>query len=169
MTEKLSLKQIKSEINQRAAKIDAPQSLLPTYGRSIDGAHPHIEVDARGYHYVIAERGQEKSRVTTTELGELLFEVFEDITFSIACQYELKHRIEGQDFRRLLFHYQEALLSRLSPEWAEKEAREHERILHNHPYDDQAVERLNFSQTLREQGLSPEEAWKQACGKYPLP
>ena len=104
MTEKLSLEQIKAEINQQAARIDVPQSLLPTYGRSIDGAHPHIEVDARGYHYVIVERGQENSRVTTVELEELLFEVFEDITFSIACQYELKHRIEGQDFRRLLFH-----------------------------------------------------------------
>ncbi|HSL44574.1 MAG TPA: Imm63 family immunity protein [Anaerolineales bacterium] len=168
MREQLSLNGIKSEIDRLAAKIEAPKSLLPTYGHSIDGAHPHIEVDARGYHYIVVERGQEDSRVTTTSLDELLFEVFKHITFSLACQYELKHRIEGQDFRRLLFRYQEALLSMLSSEWAEREAREHERILQNYPYDDQAIERANFSKTLREQGLSPELAWKQACEKFPL-
>jgi hypothetical protein len=52
-----SLREIKSEVDRFAKKIRAPESLLPTYGHTRDAARPHIEVDARGYHYVIVERG----------------------------------------------------------------------------------------------------------------
>lgn len=169
MPENLALDKIKAEVERLAAKIEAPRALLPTYGYSMDGAHPHIEVDARGYHYVIRERGQENSRITTTELEELLYHVFEHVTFSLAVKYELTHRVEGQDFRRLLFQYQVALLSMLSAKWAEREAREHERILQQDPFDDEAIARMNLAKSLREQGLSPELAWKKAGERYPLP
>ncbi|HEX5808543.1 MAG TPA: Imm63 family immunity protein [Anaerolineales bacterium] len=169
MSERLSLIEIKSEIDWLAAMIKAPPDVLPTYGYSNDGAHPHIEVDARGYHYVVRERGQETDRVTTTELQELLYHVFEHVTFSLACQYELRHRVEGQDFRRLLFRYQVALLTMLSAEWAEREAHEHEHILERFPYDDLAIARVDLAKMLREQGLTPEAAWMKACEEYPLP
>lgn len=163
-----SLDDVKAEVERLAAKIDAPHSLLPTYGYSIDGAHPHIEVDALGYHYVVRERGQEISRVTTAELDELLYHVFEHVTFLLACQYELKHRVQAPDFRRLLFRYQVALLSMISAEWAEREAREHERILGRFPFDDLAIARADLAKSLREQGLAPEAAWAGACEQYPL-
>jgi hypothetical protein len=142
---------------------------LPTFGYSTDGAHPHIEVDARGYHYIVIERGEELSRVTTSDLDELLYCVFKDVTFELAGIYELKHRVENQDSRRLMFKRQVELLSILSPKWGEMKAREHERILAQHPYDDWAGVRAELAKTLREQGLSPEAAWKRACEKYPLP
>ena len=169
MSKIFSLLEIKSEIDRLADLIGAPNNLLPTYGHSIDSAHPHIEVDSRGYHYIVRERGQETSRETTAELDELLYHVFKHITFSLACKYELSRRIEGQDFRRLLFRYQVALLSMISPEWAKREAREHERILQIYPYDDLAIARVELAKTLKEQGLSPEAAWVRACEKYPLP
>lgn len=131
-----SLDEIKSDIDRLAAQIGAPEDVLPTYGYSEDGARPHIEVDLGGYHYVIVERGQEISRVTTHELDELLYYVFEAVTFALACQYELKHRVKNQDFRRLLFRRQIELLSILSSKWAEIEARDHERILRQHPFQD---------------------------------
>ena len=169
MPDQHSLDEIRAQVNRLAARIEATQSLLPTYGSSIDGAHPHIEVDARGYHYVVRERGQETDRVTTNEFDELLYHVFKHVTFSLACQYELRHRVEGQDFRRLLFRYQVALLSMLSPDWAEREAHEHEHILESFPYDDLAIARVDLARTLRKQGLVPEVAWRQACDRYPLP
>lgn len=169
MPQQYSLHEIKSQVDRLADQIEAPHSLLPTYGHSLDGAHPHIEVDALGYHYVVRERGQETDRVTTAELEELLYHVFKDVTFSLACQYELRHRVEGQDFRRLLFGYQVALLSMLSAEWAERETHEHEHILESFPYDDLAIARVDLAKMLREQGLTPETAWLQACEKYPLP
>jgi len=49
----LTLDAIKSEVDRLAAKIGASGYILPTYGRSEDLARPHIEVDSRGYHYVV--------------------------------------------------------------------------------------------------------------------
>ena len=132
-----TLPEIEAEINRLAAKVGASGYTLPTYGRTEDGARPHIEADSRGYHYVVVERGQELRRNTTSDLDELLYHVFESVTFSLACDYERAHRIAGQDFRRQLFALQVELLSSLSPTWAEREASDHQRILHQHPFNDQ--------------------------------
>jgi hypothetical protein len=169
MSQKYTLDEIKAEVNRLAALINASASMLPTYGYSDDGARPHIEVDARGYHYVVRERGEELSRLTTFDFDELLYDVFRDVTFHLAGKYELKQRVENQDSRRLIFKHQIELLSKLSPKWGEMNAQEHERILEGHPYDDQANIRAELAKTLREQGLSPEAAWKKACDQYPLP
>ena len=169
MTRIYSLNEIKSEVNRLAAQIGVPADVLPTYGYSIDGVHPHIAVDARGYHYVILERGEELSRATTVELDELLYCIFKDVTFDLACKYELKHRVENQDSRRMIFQHQVELLARLSPSWGELKAQEHQKILEQHPYDDQANLRAALAKTLRGQGLSPESAWKVACEQYPFP
>jgi hypothetical protein len=131
-----SLREIKKEVDRLAARVGASADLLPTYGYSEDGARPHIEVDARGYHYAVVERGQEISRITTSDLDELLFHVFAHVTFELASQYELKHRVKHQDFRRLMFRRQIELLTVLSPTWAEIESQSHERILRQHPYTD---------------------------------
>lgn len=134
----MTLSHIEAEVDRLAVKIGASGSVLPTYGRSEDGARPHIEVDSRDYHYVVMERGQELTRRTTDDLDELLFHVFSGVTFSLACAYELAHRIEHQDVRRILFRRQVELLSLLSPHWGERESRNHEHILRNHPFDDEA-------------------------------
>jgi len=131
-----SLNEIKAEVDRLAAQIGAPADLLPTYGYSEDGARPHIEADSRGYHYVVVERGQGISRITTADLDELLFQVFEHVTFALACRYEMRHRVMDQDSRRLMFHRQIELLAMLSPAWAEIESKDHERILRQHPYND---------------------------------
>lgn len=116
----LTLPEIQSEVELLAKKIDAPENLLPTYGYSRDGAYPHIEVSAKLYHYVIVERGQERERMKTKDFNQLLFWIFKSITFSMACDFELKNRIEDQDFRIILFAKQKELLSILSTDWAEK-------------------------------------------------
>lgn len=136
-SEMKNLSEIEAEVNRLAAKIGASGYILPTYGHTEDGARPHIESDARGYHYVVVERGQELRRDTTRDLDELLYQIFESVTFSLACEYELAHRVAGQDSRRLLFAWQIKLLSALSPSWAEREVRDHQRILQQHPFKDQ--------------------------------
>ena len=132
----MTLCEIKTEVERLAALIGASENYLPTYGHSEDGARPHLEIDARGYHYVVVERGQELERLTTNDPDELLFNVFANVAFSLACRYELTHRIEGQDFRRVLFRQQVALLARISPRWGEREARRQESILREHPFAD---------------------------------
>jgi Immunity protein 63 len=125
----LSLAEIKSEVDDLAQRIGASGFALPTYGHSEDFARPHIEVDDRRYYYVVVERGEELSRFTTSVLDELLYRVFESVTFTLAFDYELKHRVAGQDRRRVGFQRQTELLSALSPEWVRRSAQEHSQTL----------------------------------------
>lgn len=132
----LTLTEIESRVKKQAAVIGAPAETLPTFGRSEQSGRPHIEVDSNGYHYVIAERGQELERHTTPDIDELLYLIFQWITFELAIKYELHHRIPGRDVRRVLFAYQQDLLLRLSPAWSERRKSEHEQILQKHPFRD---------------------------------
>ena len=132
----LTLSEIEAQVNALSQKIGAPQSTLPTYGHSEQTARPHIEVSSVVYCYVVAERGQEISRYTAFEIDELLYKIFSDVTFILSTDYELKHRIENQDCRRLIFQHQIELLSLLSSQWAEKEAQEHRQILQQNPFID---------------------------------
>jgi hypothetical protein len=97
----LPLTEIKSRVKKLAAVIAASAETLPTFGSSEQSGRPHIEVDSRGYHYIVAERGQELERLTTSDIDELLYLIFQWITFELAIKYELDHRIQGQDVRRM--------------------------------------------------------------------
>lgn len=48
---------------------------------------------------VVVERGIEWERRKTNDLDKLLYWIFANLTFSMAVEYELAHRVEGQDFR----------------------------------------------------------------------
>ena len=96
---------------------------------------PYIEVDA-AYRFVVEERGIELERRSTCDLDELLYWILDTISFSAACDWELRYRREGEDARRQLFARQQALLAAMAPDWARRKAAEHARILLDHPYDD---------------------------------
>ena len=165
---KMTLSEIKHKVDQLAAKINAPANYLPTFSSPIGDATPNIEVDDLGlYHYVISERGNEYDRKMTSDLDDLLYWIFSSVTFSMAADYELKNRIEDQDFRRILFHKQQELLGTLNKEWEERERKEHEYILFNNPFDDLAGVRATYCRELRAKGLSESEIDKLAYEKYP--
>lgn len=131
-----TLAEIELEVKRLAGIIEASVEALPTYGFSADFGRPHIEVGELEYHYVAVERGQEISRVSTSDLDDLLFQIFCDVTFHLAVEYELEHRIETQDCRRIIFRRQIELLSTLSPAWAGCESARHVMILDANPFDD---------------------------------
>ena len=129
--------QLDLSIQRMAQKINAPVNLLPTYRVSDDGALPHIVIDESGtYHFIVVERGKEIDHRETNSEDELLYWVFAGITFSMACKYELKHRIPNQDFRKLLFRHQEDLLGNLSESWKQLEMAQHHQVLKQFPFDD---------------------------------
>ncbi len=132
----LTLPEIKVEVDHLAAKINSPENLLPTYGTSEDFARPHIGVDSRFYFYVVVERGQELDRKWAPFLDQLLEWIFADVTFSMAFSYELEHRIESQDGRRIAFAKQIELLAMLDSNWAARESERHQQILRQHPFRD---------------------------------
>jgi hypothetical protein len=96
----------------------APAHLLPTFGHNEDYARPEIQTDARGYHWVIVERGQESDRQVFHSLEELLFKIFSSVTFAMASAYEVANRVAGQDTRILLFNKQTTLLAQLDAGFA---------------------------------------------------
>mgnify|MGYP002737561385 CR=1 FL=1 len=155
-----SLAEIQNEVGRLAEQIGAPVGILPTYGKTEDSARPHIEVDSRGYHYVVVERGSELKRLTTRDIDELLFQIFENVTSCLAFSFELANRVEDQDCRRLAFSRQIELLSKISSAWAECESKKHDVILRQHPFDDKSSIRAKLSNQI---------GWKAACKKYPLP
>jgi hypothetical protein len=165
----MKLREIQAEIERRAAAIGAPAALLPSYGASTGHARPHVEVDGRGFHLVVVERGVEEARRTTRDLDELLFLVFEGVTLAMASDHEHGHQDPDHDPRRVLFARQLELLARLSPGWAQRQAADHERLLRAHPFDDAAIARAKLCRELRQQGHPAEEAWQIACQRLPLP
>lgn len=161
--------EIKAEIACLAQLIGAHEKQLPTYEFSEQSGRPHIEIDERGYHYVVAERGSEFSRLTTQDLDELLYAVFQTVTHEMAFSYELRHRTEDQDCRRLGFPKQIELLGVVRNNWAERRSTEINRILNEHPFDDNSSARATLWKQLRDEGRAPDEIRQLAFDKYPPP
>lgn len=163
-----TLTEIQNIVNELAEKINAPNYLLPTFSSPIGDATPNIEIDSLGlYNYVISERGNEYERKITSDLNDLMYWIFASVTFSMACDYELKNRIENEDFRRIMFAKQEELLGLLNKDWEEKEKKEHQSILIISPFDDLALLRATYCGELRAKGLAESEIDKLAYEKYP--
>ena len=133
-----TLAEIKTAVDRLAQVIGAdPKSdSMPTYGRTEDSGRPHIEVDSRGYHYVVSERGNENKRITTPELGELLYQTLEAAASSLSSRYAAKHRMAGKDFRRPMFQHEVELMTKISPEWGQRCAARLDGILREHPFVD---------------------------------
>lgn len=134
----MTISQLKLFVEELAQKFDITPDhyYLPTFGYSQDGARPAIFVNQKGFHYVIVERGEVLREETSTDIHELLYWVFESITFALARDYELKHREMDKDSRRLLFSEQERLIGLIHVNYQERLVRKHQEILALHPFHD---------------------------------
>lgn len=121
--------ELRSEVLRLAKYINAPEELIPTFDYSIDFGYPHIELKGNEYHFVVVERGQELERRKTFHLNEILFWIFDGITFSMATELELRNRNNEEDFRIQLFKYQEDLMSKINPEFSRTLKVRHTQIL----------------------------------------
>jgi hypothetical protein len=100
-----------------------------------DGS-PHIEKVGNEWRYIVAERGTELERRTTSDPEEVLYWLARDVSFDIASGYELEHRRPSEDSRRLLFAKQEELLSEMSADWGQTFAAEVRLLLQRYPFAD---------------------------------
>ena len=89
------------------------------------------------YVLVYEERGKEVERIESQDAKDILYRIFESITFRIASEYELDHRVENQDFRRILFDKQVELLSIIDASFAKKLEEEIKQILMIAPFLDE--------------------------------
>mgnify|MGYP001011352259 CR=1 FL=1 len=109
--------ELEARVRALGRTLDAPDHLLPTFDSPRGDATPYIELRGSEMHYVVSERGHEYERRTTIDLDEFLYWAAADITFGLACDWEVHHRNDGEDFRVGLFTKQFELLASLRPEW----------------------------------------------------
>ncbi len=164
-----SLDEIEAEVDRIAALIGADHGLLPTLWLLEPNGHfSHIsKMRASAITTFQLSGGTELDRWTTPDPDELLHAVFRSVTFVMASEFELHHRIAEQDSRRRLFEKQIELISILSAGWARRLSMEKERLLKIFTFDDAAGMRVALTRELRDQGRPGEEAWRIACEKYP--
>ena len=132
----LSASTVRRRYVQACDRLGVPEARFPYQSQPAHDGSPHVEVTDDHYHFVVTERGTELERRSTPDVDELLYWLLQGVTFGLACEFELRHRVAGQDFRRLLFAKQLELLRRLSPDWERKRASEIERVLQQHPFND---------------------------------
>lgn len=109
--------QLEAQVHELARKIRAGEGLLPTFGWSRDGGYPHVECDGETMHWVVRERGSELDRRSTTDVDELLYWVFQSVTFTMASTWSARRPRPGVEFRVGLFKRQFTLLGKLDPTW----------------------------------------------------
>lgn len=123
------LSQLLSQMHGRAMVHDACPTLEGDEG-------PQLLIDSHGYHLIWIERGQETSRQSTADAEGMVFRILADSAFSAGVAYELAHRVEGPDFRRIVHAKQRELFARLGPEWRARLEAEIAGVLAEHPYLD---------------------------------
>ena len=129
MNQQNKKEELKLEITRLSQIINAPEFLIPTFDFSKDFAYPHIEMQGEEYHFVVVERGQELERRRTFNIDEILFWIFDGITFEMACELELRNRKENEDFRIQLFQIQENLMYKINPKFSEILNIKHSKLL----------------------------------------
>jgi len=136
MVKVYSISTIRKRVREYGKKINASSYLLNVRTTTDGFGTPHIEIDENGYNYVVSERGNEYERRQTKDIHILLYWIFKDIVFILASEHELNNRKPNEDSRRLLFAKLIELLEKLDSEFAQWEKEEQEKILKEHPYDD---------------------------------
>lgn len=125
---------MREEVGRLAALIGARRPDLPDWGSSAGAAHPHVELRGDVMAFVVAERGVEYVRWTTTDLGELLFWVFDAVAGSMAGSWELERRVPYVESRLVKFAKHLELLEQLDEAWPEARLAEYVQVLATHPY-----------------------------------
>ena len=116
----LDADELRTRLETELTKIDGDTGLLPEINNSNDFAKPFIEIDGYGYNYVCRERGEEIFRKIPFDIEELLFEVFDNVTFEMASKWELKNRRDNEDVRLQLFAKQVDLMTRISKDFGQR-------------------------------------------------
>ncbi|MFW9949273.1 MAG: hypothetical protein ACFFKA_04000 [Candidatus Thorarchaeota archaeon] len=68
MTKTYSISTIRKKLREYGKKINVPSQLLTVLTTSDEFGTPYIEIDKKGYNYVIRERGTEFKRRQTNHI-----------------------------------------------------------------------------------------------------
>ena len=112
----LSLSQIEKLVNI-SANLTISKFNLPSYGSGNEYHDCYIKVSKDRYLLYEFDPYKDKNNqhleIETSDIEELLFEVFKSATREIAYKYELKNRIPNQDIRIIAFEKHIEILNSL--------------------------------------------------------
>lgn len=145
-----SLLKIKRKINKLQRIINAPKELRPSYGAFEYADSYFIEIDNKGVMRLIeTEHGRIHEVRRTKDLDELLYWIFTNITFAMACKQAMENSIQLKDPRRAIFLQQEELMGKLYPHWQVRIRAEYKVFIKNHPQDDNSPADITYCEALR--------------------
>lgn len=134
----MKLEEVKQRIYFLGGRIGLKKNsdLWPVFSENghVSGEGASIYVEHSKCHYVIMERGKLVKKYVSENLEDILYPLFENITFTLASEYELNHRRSGEDSRRQLWEKQVELLERIHKSYAEACRAEIRKFLEISPY-----------------------------------
>lgn len=136
MTSLYSISTIRKRVRKYGELINAPSHLLSIRTTSDGFGAPYIEIDEKGYNYVVSERGTEFERRHSKDFKKVLYWILKDIVFIMASEYEIENRRSDEDFRRILFAKKIELMEKLDHNYAKWLRAELDKILEEHPFED---------------------------------
>lgn len=129
----LTFLEIQAKVDQVCEKIGLEKKVWPAVQN--DGA-PYVLIHEDKYWYISEERGEVYFEKTTKDFEELLYWIMDNFISSYSYQFELKNRIRGQDFRRIIFAKQIELFGLISDEWKVKKEKNIKEILGKSSFKD---------------------------------
>jgi len=127
---------IQAKVYELGIKINAPRNFLVVHGEPVDDGTPYVKIDNGMFRYISAERGYEIFNKVAPSLDILLYWILDRVVSRLAMEYELRHRVEGQDSRRVYFSKRIELMKELDSRWGDMVGHDIERILQSNPYAD---------------------------------
>ena len=115
----MKLKDIEFLTNKICGQFEEKIFYIPTFGDSMNDSKQDatpliLELVPNQFTYFVIERGTVLQEKTTSDCDELLFWIFEPITFSLANHFAAKIRVNDLDNREILFRKQIELLQKIN-------------------------------------------------------
>jgi len=88
------------------------------------------------YFVSYSEKGSIFGEFCTTNPRDVLWEILNGISSSIAIEYAKNNRVQGQDFRRTLFRKEIEIMAEFGEDFKERKKRIINNILERFPYND---------------------------------
>jgi hypothetical protein len=154
MEKYLSLSEIKMYVNDMASRInvDMGKHFAYSYGYPENlYEYPYVEVHKDGYCFIVKDRGQITVEKHTQDIQELLYWIFEFVTFDIALDFAVKHPFPASwQQRRIMWKKQLELLNTISPGFKEQRRRDITEILAKNPANDGLPNNMDYEEWERE-------------------
>lgn len=132
----VNIDEIQRQADEMILRAGFPEHSVNLSSAPYGDGTPYISFENDSYNYIYSERGYEFSRKVTHSLNTLLYWIMSEFAYQIAYQYELEHRVEGRDGRRIAFPKFIEIMANMNPDW-ESEARvDIQKILAEAPYED---------------------------------